>query len=60
MPAMLDDLIAQVLTLEIKLLSCRARLEAGTDGEALHDLRINTRRLRSLLRPCGTCPPPRC
>lgn len=56
MPAMLDDLIAQVLTLEIKLLSCRERLEAGTDGEALHDLRINTRRLRSLLRPLRDLP----
>lgn len=56
MPAMLDDLIAQVLTLEIKLLSCRARLEADTDGEALHDLRINIRRLRSLLRPLRDLP----
>lgn len=56
MSAMLDDLIAQVLKLEIQLISARARLEASTDDEALHDLRINLRRLRSLLRPLRGLP----
>ncbi|MDH4565352.1 CHAD domain-containing protein [Pseudomonas sp. BN414] len=51
MAGMLDDLIAQVIGLEIRLHACAERLAAGTDDEALHDLRVATRRLRSLLRP---------
>lgn len=51
MAGMLDDLIAQVIGLEIRLQACAERLAAGTDDEALHDLRVATRRLRSLLRP---------
>ncbi|MDH4656821.1 CHAD domain-containing protein [Pseudomonas sp. BN606] len=46
-----DALIAQVLKLEIALHHTSARLAANTDAEALHDLRINVRRLRSLLKP---------
>lgn len=46
-----DRLVAQVLHLEVALLHAYARLEASTDSEALHDIRINLRRLRSLLRP---------
>jgi CHAD domain-containing protein len=46
-----DDLIAQLLTLQINLYACTERLQARTDGEALHDLRIAVRKLRSLLRP---------
>ena len=46
-----DAIVAHVLRLETALYHARARLEAGTDGEALHDLRIAVRRLRSLLRP---------
>lgn len=46
-----DAVIAQALKLETSLYHAYARLAAGTDGEALHDLRINVRRLRSLLRP---------
>lgn len=46
-----DKLIAASLGLEVRLLACQARLLAGTDDEALHDLRITVRRLRSLLRP---------
>jgi CHAD domain-containing protein len=46
-----DAIIAHVLELEISLYHACARLEAGTDPEALHDLRINVRRLRSLLKP---------
>jgi len=51
MSSMVDHLVAQVLTLHIKLLACHARLAASTDPEALHDLRTTVRRLRSLLRP---------
>jgi len=46
-----DDLIAQLLTLQINLYACTERLQARTDSEALHDLRIAVRKLRSLLRP---------
>lgn len=51
MSTMLDHVIAQVLTLHVRLLACQARLAADTDSEALHDLRTSVRRLRSLLRP---------
>lgn len=51
MSSMVDHLVAQVLTLHVKLLACHARLAASTDPEALHDLRTTVRRLRSLLRP---------
>ncbi|MDP3847900.1 MAG: CHAD domain-containing protein [Pseudomonas sp.] len=46
-----DHLVAQLLAVQINLYACRARLEARTDAEALHDLRIAVRKLRSLLRP---------
>lgn len=52
MSALVDQLVAQVIGLEVGLLSCQARLAAVTDDEALHDLRTTVRRLRSLLRPC--------
>lgn len=48
---MLKELQSQVLTLQVRLYACCARLQAQTDDEALHDLRITLRRLRSLLRP---------
>ncbi|WP_280290924.1 CHAD domain-containing protein [Pseudomonas sp. BN417] len=48
-----NTVVAQVLGLETSLYHIRARLQAGTDKEALHDLRITLRRLRSLLRPLG-------
>jgi CHAD domain-containing protein len=51
MSSMVDHLVAEVLSLDIKLLACHARLTASTDSEALHDLRTTVRRLRSLLRP---------
>ncbi|MBP8184789.1 MAG: CHAD domain-containing protein [Pseudomonas sp.] len=51
MQAFVDDLIAQLLTLQINLYACCERLRAQTDAEALHDLRIAVRKLRSLLRP---------
>ncbi|MFJ2485053.1 CHAD domain-containing protein [Pseudomonas sp. NPDC087639] len=46
-----DKFVAEVLGLQVRLYNARARLEARTDGEALHDLRIAVRRIRSLLRP---------
>lgn len=46
-----DAVVAQVLKLETTLHHTYARLAARTDGEALHDLRITVRRLRSLLQP---------
>ena len=51
MSALVDRLVAHVLSLEVRLLACQARLTARTDPEALHDLRTTVRRLRSLLRP---------
>lgn len=56
MSALVDRLVAQVLSLEIRLLGCQARLSARTDAEALHDLRTTVRRLRSLLRPLRGLP----
>lgn len=46
-----DKFIAEILALQVALYHSRARLEMRTDGEALHDLRIAVRRIRSLLRP---------
>lgn len=51
MRGFVDSLVAQLLALQIKLYACHARLQASTDAEALHDLRIAVRKLRSLLRP---------
>lgn len=56
MSVLVDRLIAQVIGLEVGLLSCQARLGAVTDDEALHDLRTTVRRLRSLLRPLRGLP----
>ncbi|MBH3413634.1 CHAD domain-containing protein [Pseudomonas putida] len=56
MSAMLDHIVAQLLTLQVRLLACRERLAANTDSEALHDLRTSLRRLRSLLRPLRGLP----
>ena len=46
-----DDFVAQVISLEVSLYHSRARLQANSDSEALHDLRITVRKIRSLLRP---------
>lgn len=56
MSARVDHLVAQLLALEVKLMACHARLAAETDSEALHDLRITVRRLRSVLRPLRGLP----
>jgi CHAD domain-containing protein len=52
--SMFDSILGQVLTAEAELYRACSRLRAGTDDEALHDLRIQLRRLRSLLRPLRT------
>jgi CHAD domain-containing protein len=46
-----DSFVGQIVALEVGLYHAHARMEARTDTEALHDLRINLRRIRSLLRP---------
>lgn len=46
-----DKFVAEILALQVALYQSLARLEARTDSEALHDLRIAVRRIRSLLRP---------
>ena len=53
---MIDRLVAHILSLEVRLLACLARMTARTDPEALHDLRTTVRRLRSLLRPLRGLP----
>lgn len=51
MTAQVNRLIARFIALDVALVATGARLAACTDSEALHDLRIVVRRLRSLLRP---------
>ncbi|VXD01473.1 Metal-chelation protein CHAD [Pseudomonas sp. 8Z] len=48
--------IARILSVQVRLYACRERLLAVTDDEALHDLRIALRRLRSILRPLRGLP----
>ncbi|MBI6556911.1 CHAD domain-containing protein [Pseudomonas veronii] len=49
--AFVDSFVAQIVAVEVALYHAHARMNAKTDSEALHDLRINLRRIRSLLRP---------
>jgi CHAD domain-containing protein len=49
--AFIDTYEKEILGLEVFLFHARSRLEAETDSEALHDLRIAVRRIRSLLTP---------
>ncbi len=56
MSKMLDEVIAHLLGIEVRLMACQARLQAQTDPEALHDLRTTVRRLRSLIRPLRGLP----
>ena len=51
-----DDFVAQIISLEVSLYHSRARLVARSDSEALHDLRIAVRKIRSLLRPLRNQP----
>lgn len=54
MQGLVDDVQAHVLRIHIRLFACRERLVGATDNEALHDLRIALRQLRSLLRPLAS------
>jgi CHAD domain-containing protein len=49
--AFVDKYVEEFIRIEIALLHARSRLVASTDPEALHDLRICVRRIRSLLTP---------
>jgi CHAD domain-containing protein len=49
--SLIDAIIAHVLKLEVELYDARGRLEDRSEPEALHELRIAVRRLRSLLNP---------
>ncbi|SDG98679.1 CHAD domain-containing protein [Pseudomonas flavescens] len=51
MSGFISNLRNEVLRLQVALYACRERLRAQTDAEALHDLRVCLRRLRSLLKP---------
>ncbi|PYC33423.1 CHAD domain-containing protein [Pseudomonas protegens] len=46
-----NKFVAEILTLQVALYHAQARLECRTDNEALHDLRIAVRKIRSLLKP---------
>ncbi|HCZ9326387.1 TPA: CHAD domain-containing protein [Pseudomonas aeruginosa] len=46
-----ESVIRAVLGLEVDVMHAYARIISDTDPEALHDLRIAVRRLRSLLKP---------
>ncbi|WP_339490628.1 CHAD domain-containing protein [Pseudomonas sp. EL_65y_Pfl2_R95] len=56
MSAFANRISAQLLQSHISLFACTARMQAQTDTEALHDLRINLRRMRSLLKPLRGLP----
>jgi CHAD domain-containing protein len=49
--AFVDTYVKEIIALEVALFHARARLEGAADAEALHDLRIAVRRIRSLLIP---------
>lgn len=51
-----EHCLGRVLALQVRLYACQARLAECTDSEALHDLRITLRQLRSLLRPLRGLP----
>ena len=56
MDGLSEKIQEHVLRIQVRLFACRERLLAGTDDEALHDLRIALRQLRSLLRPLTAIP----
>ncbi|MBP1133380.1 CHAD domain-containing protein [Serratia sp. PL17] len=53
---LVESIITQARKLESALNQALLRLPDATDHEALHDVRINLRRLRSLLRPLRGTP----
>ena len=54
MQGLIDEVPRHVLRIQMRLFACRERLRVTTDDEALHDLRIALRQLRSLLRPLSS------
>jgi CHAD domain-containing protein len=54
MQGLIDEVPRHVLCVQMRLFACRERLRVTTDDEALHDLRIALRQLRSLLRPLSS------
>ncbi|SEE13365.1 CHAD domain-containing protein [Pseudomonas anguilliseptica] len=54
MQGLIDEVPRHVLRIHMRLFACRERLRVATDDEALHDLRIALRQLRSLLRPLSS------
>lgn len=52
----LDSYVKEIRNLELALQEAFDRLKKGGDGEALHDLRIAVRRIRSLIAPLRTLP----
>lgn len=56
MHGLVNEVQQHVLRTQVRLFACRERLLAHTDDEALHDLRIALRELRSLLRPLTATP----
>lgn len=54
MQGLIDEVPRHVLRIQMRLFACRERLRMTTDDEALHDLRIALRQLRSLLRPLSS------
>lgn len=57
--AFIEDIVTQLRRLETALNEALLRLQQAQDSEALHDLRVCLRRIRSLLRPLrGSIGPP--
>lgn len=54
--AFIEDIVTQLRRLETALNEALLRLQQAQDSEALHDLRVCLRRIRSLLRPLRSCP----
>lgn len=54
MQGLIDEVPRHVLRIQMRVYACRERLRGTTDDEALHDLRIALRQLRSLLRPLSS------
>lgn len=52
----LDSYVTEIRSLETALLKAHGRLAAEADEEALHDLRIAVRRIRSLIAPLRSLP----
>lgn len=54
--AFIAEIVTQLRRLEPALNEALLRLQQAQDSEALHDLRVCLRRIRSLLRPLRGCP----